>query len=1031
MWNAFYRRPRILILTIALLLVSGLSALQVLPRREDPELVTRNAKIVTVYPGANAERIESQVSDKIEEELAELDEITIIESFSSAGVSVVTIELDEAIVEVDQVWSKVRDKLDDAEAELPDGASSPDFEESTITAFTLIVGLTWDDQGFGPPNRAILGRLADDLEDMLEGLPGTDDVELYGEPDEEIRVLIDADRLASLGLTPDDLARAIEQADAKVPAGNVRGNTRDLLIEVEGEFEALRRISEVPIQTGANGSIVRLSELARLEKAEADPPAELALVAGSEGILVAARMRPGIRVDTWVAQAREALSEFEAGLPAGLALDVLFDQGHYTAKRLDSLFSNLALAAGLVMLVVFFMMGWRSALLVGTALPLTVLAVLASMRALGIPMHQMSVTGLIIALGLLIDNAIVMTDDVRQELAAGHPPGEAIRRAVKHLAVPLLGSTLTTILAFMPLVIVPGAVGEFVGAMSLAVILAVASSLLISLTVIPALTGWLERWRPVSGKATFWSRGLASTRLTAFYRSGLALLIRRPWLGLGTAALLPILGLVAGSTLQEQFFPPSGRDQVQAELHLPEGTAIAHTREVAEAARRAMLDHPAVEDVHWVVGGSAPKFYYNMLETQEGSPQYAQAMIQLSTEDNLVGTVRELQELVDAATPEGQLIIRQLEQGPPFQAPIVVRLLGPDVDVLHGLSDRVRRELAALPQVTHTKSTLDNGRAKLLLAPDEEELVAAGLDRTELARRLQGALEGSLGGSLFEGGEELPVRVRLEAAERTTFDRLAALELANEDGWTNLSALGSLALVPEAGSIPRRNGQRLSEVHGYVAAGTLVADSLDGLQQRLAADGFALPSGYRMEFGGEGEERDEAVGRLASTVGVLLVLMVATLVLSLASFRMASIIGAVAFLSVGLALGSLWLFGYPFGFMAIVGTMGLIGIAINDAIVVLSALRADPAASSGDVDGIVEVLIRSSRHVFSTTITTVAGFLPLIFSSDGLWPPLAVAIAGGVVGATLLALLLVPSAFRIVSARRMPSPSPALEPALA
>ena len=414
MFDLFYRRPRLLVLAIALIVVAGLSALEVLPRYEDPELVSRNALIVTAFPGADADRVESQVTEKIEDELAEIDEIQLLESTSRAGVSIVAVELSDLITETDTVWSKVRDRLDDAALEFPAGAGDPDFEELTITAWSLHVGLAWEPAG--EPNRAILGRLAEDLEDALRSVPGTEDTEVFGAPDEEIHVHVDPARLATLGLSTEELAAALAGGDAKVASGRVDAASSELLVEVAGELDGVERIARVPVLLGADGTLVHLGELATVERTVTDPPAELALVDGRPGVLVAARMRSGERVDRWAERAHAALAAFDERVPPGVVATVVFDQSRYTEERLDGLFANLGLGAALVIVAILVTMGWRSALLVGAALPLSALMVLAGMRALDIPLHQMSVTGLIIALGLLIDNAIVMVDEVNHRL---------------------------------------------------------------------------------------------------------------------------------------------------------------------------------------------------------------------------------------------------------------------------------------------------------------------------------------------------------------------------------------------------------------------------------------------------------------------------------------------------------------------------------------------------------------------------------------------------------------------------------------
>ena len=510
MSNLFFRKPRLLALTVVLILVSGLSALKVLPRAEDPELVGRNATVFTLYPGASAERVEALVTERIEDALRELEQIHLLTSSSRAGISTVAIELDEAITAVDEVWARVRDELADVEPELPRGAHPPVFEEFTITAYTLISGLTWDLES--PPNRAILRRLAEDLADELRALPGTEDADLFGDAEEEVLVEVDPSRLAAEGLSVTDVARAVERGDSKAPAGELRGVT-ELLIEVEGEIDSLARVQELVVQRGDDGRVVRVGDLGEVRKHFAEPASDLALIAGEPGVVVAARMLPGRRVDRWTAAAHERLGAFADGLPRGVRLSVLFDQSRYTEERLSNLFGNFVLGAGLVMVVVLLLMGWRSALLVGTALPLTTLMVLAAMNAMGIPMNQMSIAGLIIALGLLIDNAIVVVDEVRQQLAEHRNVANAVGTAVRSLAVPLLGSTVTTALAFMPIVLMPGAPGEFVGSMALSVILAISSSLFLAMTVVPALTGLVERLG--RGRASARACCIAASRASA------------------------------------------------------------------------------------------------------------------------------------------------------------------------------------------------------------------------------------------------------------------------------------------------------------------------------------------------------------------------------------------------------------------------------------------------------------------------------------------------------------------------------------
>ncbi len=430
-----------------------------------------------------------------------------------------------------------------------------------------------------------------------------------------------------------------------------------------------------------------------------------------------------------------------------------------------------------------------------------------------------------------------------------------------------------------------------------------------------------------------------------------------------------------------------------------------------------MLRQPNIRRVDWFLGQSIPPFYYNIIPRRENASNYGQAMVQVERLEDVRETIRSLQLDLDQRFPQARLLVRQLEQGPPFDAPVEVRLFGPDVQVLRELGNEVRMRLATIPHVIHTRSDLDESIAKLAIEVDEEAARLAGLDHQSIAEQLQTQLEGITGGSVLEETEELPVRVQLRGSSRASREDIASLELQTATldraavGNLPLSAVAQLRLVADSATISRRDGRRLNEVQAYTTAGILPATVLTQLKRSLREDPIRLPPGYSLAFGGEAAERDNAVGNLLASVGILIVLMIATLVLSFGSFRLSAIVAVVAGLSMGLGLGALWLFGYPFGFMAIVGSMGLMGVAINDAIVVLAGIRSHHAARGGDVHAIVEVIQATSRHVIATSLTTMAGFAPLILGGGEFWPPLAVSIAGGVAGATILALYFVPSLY--------------------
>ena len=1019
MSNLFYRNFQLLILTICLILVWGLSSFLSLPRLEDPELTQRSALVTTRFPGASAERVESLVTEKVEQELFEIEEIKTLQSTSRVGISTVTIQLKDEVVNVDKVWSRVRDRVGEVRAQLPSGAIDPSFEDVEFKANALIVALTWDLEQ--PTNYAILRRLSEDLEDQLRSVAGTEKVELNGSPDEEIVVEISPSDLASLGLTAQDLSQQILRSDAKVGAGVLRSSSNDLLFEVEGELDSLERVSSIPIRFGNKGQFTRLGDIAQVKKGIVEPASDLALINGRPAVALAVMVESGQRLDQWAHAAKQTLEEFRTQLPRGCGLRVILDQSQYVQARINTVLRELLFGSVLAMGVILFMMGWKSAMVVGSALPLSALMVFGGMKVLGIPLHQISITGIIIALGLLIDNAIVIADEVQLRLHKGMAPKKAVAESVRHMTVPLLSSTLTTVLAFLPIALAPGSVGEFTGTIGMTAILGIVSSLVISLTVLPAIAGRLHRWGRVPTTSAWWQTGFSHPSLTLVYRWTLDKTLARPILGVILALILPVSGFLVVPNLEQQFFPPSGRDQFYVEFDLPAQTPLAQTQSNVLQASELILRHPDVVDVHWFMGKSAPRFYYNMVRGRENAANYAQGVVQLRPLAQLRPVVQSLQGQLDQAFPSAIVVVRQLEQGPSFAAPIELRLYGSDLERLRELGNQMRAELAKVPDVLHTRANLTEALPKLGLVVDEEQARLAGLDKTSVAQQLETSLEGSIGGSILEATEELPVRVRLANSDRSALNQIASLDLLPSsipNGETRrtipLSAVGNIHLVPDLATISRRNGQRVNTVQGFITAGVLPAKVLADFQQQLAASGFKLPPGYSFDFGGEADERNTALAGLGSTVGGLGILMVATLVLTFNSFALAGLVALVALLSVGLGAGCLWLFGYPFGFTAILGTIGLIGIAVNESTVTLAALQEDAFARQGDALAAREVVVHATRHMIATTVTDIAGFVPLLFDKTGFWPPLAIVVAGGLGGTTLLALYFLPSAYILI-----------------
>ena len=1018
METVFFRQPRLLLLALLVIISGGISALLAIGRQEDPTITNIFATITTIFPGADPARVEALVTTRIETELKSIAEIDVFESTSSTGVSVVTIDLIETIPpeRIEQVWSEVRDAVADAQREFPAGVQEPGFDSDGAGGYAAIFALTLaPDQSL--PRAA---REAEALADALRAVPGTKLVDLYGLPEEEAVVSVDPARAAALGLTADAISAAIVAGDAKVQAGRLRAEVSDLVLGLSGEISALDRLGAIVLREDGAGQVTLLGDIATISRGPRLPLAEAALHDGKPAIIVAAKLSEGLQVDRWMTAIRSAAKATQADLPWGMALDLVFDQSGYTAERLASVGMNMLAGMALVIGVLFLTLGWRAAVIVALVMPVVSLASIATLNILAVPIHQMSVTGLIVALGLLVDAAIVMTDEIGQRLRRGYARLDAVRDVVRRLTMPLFASTVTTVLSFLPLLLLPGPAGDFVGAIAISVIVMLVWSLVVAITLTPALAGlWL---RP--GDGTPLHEGLI---LRAF-RVVMDLSLANPLRSVAIAVVLPLVGFLSVPILSPQFFPGVDRDQFHIEVELPPGTALAETLATVAAMTKTLTAAEGIKTVTFVAGRSAPAFYYNMVGNRNQAPGYAQALVTTDSPADTARLLSDLQRSLPPAFPGAEILIRGLVQGPPVDAPVELRLVGANLAELRAVGDDLRARLAQLPQIVLARAGVSGGTPKLTLDVDEPKARLLGLDLGQIARQMEAGLEGVTGGSLLEGTEELAVRVRLGDGLRANPTAIAdmlilppgAAAQTATGAWAAvpLSTLGTLRLEPSESMITRRNGERVNTVQAFLMPGVLPEAALRAATDRLAQDGFLLPSGIRLETGGDSDARSSTVSNLLAPLGLIITLSIAVVVMTFNSFRLSGIAFAVAGLSAGLSFLSLAVFDYPFGIMAIIGVIGSIGVSINAALIVLSGLQEDPDASAGDRKAMANVVVASARHIVSTTITTFGGFVPLILGGGGFWPPFAMAIAGGVLLSTLLAFWFTPQMFALTLRRR-------------
>lgn len=1012
----FFRFPRVAFLAILTLLVAGILSFDLLGRQEDPSLTRRYGRIVTVMPGADAHSIEALVTRPIESKLLEIAELEEISSTSRAGVSVLLLDIDEALGPdgVEEIWTEIFQKVDQAQPDLPAAAGTPEVIRAYLGAATMIIGLTPGRENGASVN--ILGRLAENLADDLRGIYGTEQTEIFGAVEEEISVELDGAALSVLGLSLPKIAQILNQSDVRVPAGELSSAQNKLALKLTGEFDSIDRIGDVIVRHQSDGSFVKLRDIAKIELSEITPPNQLAMLAGQRGVTVAAYLAPNQRVDSWNAQARKLVADFAQRSGERIGVDIIFEQNSYATSRLADLAKTLLFSIALIFFVLFFTMGWRSALVIGTVLPLTLAMLFLLFRWQGSPLHQMSVSGLIVALGLLIDNAIVVVDEFRLFRKRSSSDLQAINKTIKHLYMPLGASTLTTVLAFMPIVLLPGAAGEFVGMVGMSVNFAIVSSYLLSMTIIPALAAWAKVGRQdLEASRNFWRDGFSHPWLTQAYGTTIDWVLRWPILGFAFSLALPIVGFVTVFSAPSQFFPQTDRDMFSLDLSLDPSASIEATTKMAGQIREELLENQAVKEVYWFVGQGAPRVYYNVFNFQERNSAYAAGFAHTQSNQATRENIWDIQAQLRRNYSGARILALPFEQGPPVDAPIIIKIFGDNLRTLDHLSEEIRAIIMRDGKASYSFSSIKLGAPTLSIEVDEAVLGLTGQNPVGLSQDLSARNIGLDAGRVIEGVQDIPVRIRAPEDEMQKISQLRTALLSSADSnnlaGLPLEAVADFGLKPETAVITRENGRRVNLVYGFLMPYALPAPANQAVLDAVENADLQLPAGYRLGIGGEQEERSNAFANLRSVAIPLLIAMVVCIVFVFNNFKYGAVVIMSAVLSLGLAFFGIWMFAVPVGFMAILGAMGLLGLAINDTIVVLSALRVDEAAKAGDLAAARDTIIDATRHIVSTTLTTIGGFSPLLIVGDPFWLPLAAAIAGGVTGACLLALYFVPACF--------------------
>ena len=1008
--NIFIDRPRILILTLLFILLAGASSYISIPRQENPELAQRWASIIAIDPGASASRIETQVITKLESALQEIIEIERLDANIQAGSAQMLIELEDYVTFdlIEQTWSEILDKIALVEPTLPK-TTSVELIRSSGPPISVLYALTWKGQGEAPI--ILMSRLGDELRRKLAFVDNTERTGLFGIANEEVLVEIDTNKLGLLNLSLAQVSQALANYDSKKPLGKSSDANNEILLKIKENLVNVSQIKDLPIQVIDGYGVVRLQDIATVKKKPFTPIEDIALSNGKRSVLVEAKAAFGQRIDLYVGQADKVADEFREVLPDEIALENIYSESFYTKKMFDTLTRSIIYAIILVLLLSFFLLGLRAALIVSAILPFTISLVLLGCRILEMPLHQTSITGIIIALGLLIDNGIIVVEDYKHRRSVGLQPREAINKTINQLIIPLLAATFTTVFAFLPIATGDGASTEFVGGMAVTVILAITSSLFLALTIVPVMMAYLERIK-FFNKISFNRNGYSNKKLLEKYRALLTWAYSKPRRAMGIALFLPFLGFFLFSSIPQDFFPAQDRNMFRVSVELPINSTAEETERSVYEIRKQILKTGVVESDVWFIGRRLPRILYNVVagDSAVGSNHIAEGVYFASSYKDMMNILPSLAKNISQSNPDIEVRVDKFYSGPPVFAAIDYYITGDDPELLQALGEKLELIISKAPNISSTNATLSSYETNIEIDFNNSNMALSSKQMEAILLELAAANNGIVVGSMLDGNKDLPIRMKSSNGINSSIENIGMLTLAGPASVDYVENFGKTSLTRTSEFIERTNGEKKNSVQGQIWTGNLASGVEAAIKDEIETFKLSLPAGYSLESDGEADTAAESQGQIISSAAIFFVLIVIGLVAALNSFKQAGIILSVAILCVGLSFVGLVVGQQNYGFIATVGAIGLAGLAINDSIVVLSHIKEEAENNGLTKAKLVEVVIRSTRHVLTTSATTIGGFLPLLFASI-FFRPLAWGMVVGVIGSSIIAVFYIPAMF--------------------
>ena len=997
--RAAIEKNRITAVLLLTVLVGGASAYRGMSRAEDPGFIIRTAQVLTMFPGASPDRVENLVTDKLEKVIQEIPELDFVSSTSKTGVSIVMVNIREEFMDMRPIWDDVRRRVDRARPELPADIVGPTVNDEFGDVFGVVVALTGE--GF---SYAELKDVADEVRDELLRVNDVAKVVIHGAQDERVFVDYDNARLAELGLSPIQLRQILDSANIIIPGGDVSTDVERITLEPSGNFESVDDLRQAVVTLPGRPEILYLEDLATITRGYVDPPGSMVRSTGVPALALAVSMRDGGNIITLGDGVALELRRLQALYPIGIEFDVVAFQPEIVSRKVAEFVANLLQAVGIVLVVMLLFLGLRTGLVVASLVPMAIVMALLVMSFLGIGLDQMSLASLIIALGMLVDNAIVMAESIMVQMSEGKDRRDAAIDSARELRVPLLISSLTMAAAFLPIFLSESSTGEYTAPLFKVVTITLLSSWVLALTMTPLLCVLFLKVTPIAPGQSF------DSRFYRLYRGALVAGLRHPVLSLAALAAVFVVVLQGFAYIPNIFFPDSDKAIFTVEYELPSGTSIERTETVVAAVDRLILDElraspvqpPSAAGVvlafqadesvgagraegvtNWAtfIGNGGPRFYLSH-NPEPNSPNYAISIVNATSREVITDElIPRIEAFCVNQFPDLKVTLNPLQLGPPITAPVQIRLSGRDDDTLFDIVDAVKAQLQAIAGTKNIADDWGVRSKKLVVDVNQPRARRAGVTNQDIAISLQTALSGFETTQYREEDEIIPVTLRSSAASRTDLTKLESLNVyAQASGQSvPLSQVADVEVVWQPSKVLRRNRLRTVTVSSDLEPGVTATEVVAAVRPWLTAESDAWPLGYLWEFGGEEEtsvKANQAIGEKVPVAGLIILFL---LILQFNSIRRTAIILLTIPLGlIGVVVGLLVAQSY-FGFMTLLGIIALAGIVINNAIVLIDRIGIEITQNGLEpAQAIVEAAQRRFRPILLTTATTIAGLLPLL-----------------------------------------------------